>query len=71
MCSALYLEKDTRDVGEVSWHNIEYLRNLIIAVEIFLDLVNAIENTFETPFLQNELYVSFYFSLKFFVCFCT
>jgi len=51
----------------VSAHYFETLRILIIDVEMFLDLINVIEKTFEILFLQKELFVSFQFPLKFFV----
>ena len=57
--------KDVRGVGEVSVHNLESLRSLIIYVGMFLDLVNVIENRFEIPLLQKELSVKFCLSLNF------
>jgi hypothetical protein len=60
-----------RDVGEVSTYKSESLRSLIKDVKMFLDLVNGVEHTFEIPLLQKELSVSFYLSLKFFVCLYT
>jgi len=53
--STLYIFKNLRDVGEVSSHNLESIRSVIIDVGIFLDLVNVIESLFEIPLLQMEL----------------
>jgi len=38
-----------RDVEEVLVHNLESLRNLIIDVGMFIDLVNVVKKTFEIP----------------------
>jgi len=52
-------------------HKFESLRSLIRDVGIFLNLVNVVERSFEIPFIQIKLSVSFQLSLKFFVYFCT
>jgi hypothetical protein len=81
--SAPYIGKEIRDVGEVPTHKLESLRSLILPthkleslrslilnVEMFLDLINVVGKTFKIPFLQKDI-LSFQFSLKFFVHFCT
>jgi len=42
----------------VSSHNLKSLRSLITDVVMFFDLVNVVEKTFESPFLQLKLSVS-------------
>jgi len=54
---APYIGKEFRDVGGVSAHKTEYLRRLIMNVEMFLDLVNVVEKTFEIPLMKNKLSV--------------
>jgi hypothetical protein len=51
-----------KDIGEVSVHNLETLRSLIIDIGMFLDLDNVVEKTFEIPLFQMELFVSFLLS---------
>jgi len=58
-CSTPYIERNLRDVGEVSSHYFESLRSLVIDVGVFLDMVIVIERSFEIPLLQKELSVSF------------
>jgi len=69
--STPYIVKDMRDVGEVPYHDLEFLRSLIIGIGMFFDLVNVIEKTFKIPLLQKKLSLSFCLSLEFFVCSCT
>jgi len=66
--SALYIEENLKDNGEMASHYFESLRNLIIDVGMCLDLVNVVEKIFEIHLLQKKLFVSFQLFLKFFVC---
>jgi len=56
---APYIEKEMRDVGEMQTNKLESLRNLIIDVGMFLDLVNVVKKTFEIHLLKKELSVHF------------
>ncbi|AET02080.1 short-chain dehydrogenase/reductase [Medicago truncatula] len=52
------MEENQRDIGEVSTHKFKSLRSFQ-DVGMLLDLVNAIERSFEIPLLQLELSLSF------------
>jgi len=53
--SAPFIKRNLRDVGEVSGHKFESLRSLIQDIEMFLDMINAVENSFEILLLRNKL----------------